>query len=251
MCPIEIACVWHVGTQQVQKMRLLFARNHALHPWTLSVCVDVCSRRGCVDSIWSWVRKRTVSKPVLGVSKTSISGFVAVGPLCVYMLVVVVAVLSAYDYDCARIPWASRRFGGEAALADRESLQLRPCWPSDVDIEAVAIRGDVQTLAIRGSDGIRCDVQTVQIHWSSTMMILGHWSSGAMSNANWWIQWIQHSLGSFAQFCPTPNSPTQLTHPTEPIQPNPTTQSEHHHPSYPIFTFTPGPATQPDPRSKC
>ena len=53
------------------------------------------------------------------------------GPsLCVCMLVVVVAVLSAYDDDCARIPWASRRFGGEAGLADRESLQLRPCWPN-------------------------------------------------------------------------------------------------------------------------
>ena len=49
-------------------------------------------------------QKNCVSKPVLGVSKTSISGFVAVGPLCVCMLVVVVAVLSAYDYDCARIP---------------------------------------------------------------------------------------------------------------------------------------------------
>ena len=46
------------------------------------------------------------------------------------MLVVVVAVLSAYDYDCARILWASRRFGGEAGLADRESLQLRPRWPN-------------------------------------------------------------------------------------------------------------------------
>ena len=29
-------------------MRLLFARNHALHPWTLSICVDVCSRIGAV-----------------------------------------------------------------------------------------------------------------------------------------------------------------------------------------------------------
>ena len=48
----------------------------------------------------------------------------------VCMLVVVVAVLSAYDYDCARILWASRRFGGEAGLADRESLQLRPRWPN-------------------------------------------------------------------------------------------------------------------------
>ena len=53
------------------------------------------------------------------------------GPsLCVCMLAVVVAVLIAYDYDCARTLWASRPFGGEAALARRESLQLRPCWPN-------------------------------------------------------------------------------------------------------------------------
>ena len=48
------------------------------------------------------MRKRTVSKPVFGVSKSSISGFVAVGPHCVCMHVVVVAVLIAYDHDCAR-----------------------------------------------------------------------------------------------------------------------------------------------------
>ena len=60
-----------------------FARNHALHPWTLSICVDACSRSSCVGSIWLWMRKRTVSKPVFGVSKTSISGFVALGPRCI------------------------------------------------------------------------------------------------------------------------------------------------------------------------
>ena len=55
-----------------------FARNHALHPWTLSV-------RVCV-----WMPALVVSvliaydyEPVFGVSKTSISGFVAVGPHCV------------------------------------------------------------------------------------------------------------------------------------------------------------------------
>ena len=50
------------------------------------------------------MRKETFSRPVFGVSKTSISGFVAVGPhcVCVCMLAVVVAVLIAYDYDCAR-----------------------------------------------------------------------------------------------------------------------------------------------------
>ena len=94
------------------------------------VCVYACTRGSCVDSIWLWVRKETFSKPVFGVSKTSISGFVAVGPHCVCMLAVVVAVLIAYDYDCARTLWASRPFGGEAALARRESLQLRPCWPN-------------------------------------------------------------------------------------------------------------------------
>ena len=50
--------------------------------------------------------------------------------VCVCMLAVVVAVLIAYDYDCARKVWASRPFGGEAGLARRESLQLRPCWPN-------------------------------------------------------------------------------------------------------------------------
>ena len=96
----------------------------------LSVCVYACTRGSCVDSIWLWVRKETFSKPVFGVSKPSISGFVAVGPHCVCMLAVVVAVLIAYDYDCARTLWASWPFGGEAALARRESLQLRPCWPN-------------------------------------------------------------------------------------------------------------------------
>ena len=50
--------------------------------------------------------------------------------VCVCVLAVVVAVLIAYDYDCARTLWASRPFGGEAGLARRESLQLRPCWPN-------------------------------------------------------------------------------------------------------------------------
>ena len=49
----------------------------------LSVCVYACTRGSCVDSIWLWVRKETFSKPVFGVSKTSISGFVAVGPHCI------------------------------------------------------------------------------------------------------------------------------------------------------------------------
>ena len=50
----------------------------------LSVCVYACTRGSCVDSIWLWVRKETFSKPVFGVSKPSISGFVAVGPHCIY-----------------------------------------------------------------------------------------------------------------------------------------------------------------------
>ena len=50
----------------------------------LSVCVYACTRGSCNDSIWLWVRKETFSKPVFGVSKTSISGFVAVGPHCNY-----------------------------------------------------------------------------------------------------------------------------------------------------------------------
>ena len=47
--------------------------------------------------------------------------------VCVCMPAVVVAVLIAYDYDYARKLSASRPFGGEAGLAHRESLQLRPC----------------------------------------------------------------------------------------------------------------------------
>ena len=86
------------------KRRLLFARNHALHPWTLSLCVCMlalvvavliaydyecgrklsaslflgsqnqaflaswlwalyaCSRSSCVDRIWLWLCKDTLSK---------------------------------------------------------------------------------------------------------------------------------------------------------------------------------------------
>ena len=51
------------------------------------VCVYACTRGSCVDSIWLWVRKETFSKPAFGVSKTSISGFVAVGPDCVYIYI--------------------------------------------------------------------------------------------------------------------------------------------------------------------
>ena len=51
----------------------------------LCVCVYACSRSSCVDSIWLWVRNETFSKPVFGVSKTSISGFVAVGPHCIIL----------------------------------------------------------------------------------------------------------------------------------------------------------------------
>ena len=47
-----------------------------------SLCVYACTRGSCVDSIWFWARKETFSKPVFGVSKTSISGFVDVGPHC-------------------------------------------------------------------------------------------------------------------------------------------------------------------------
>ena len=55
----------------------------------LCVCVYACTRGSCVDSIWLWVRKETFSKPVFGVSKTSISGFVAVGPHCIYIYICV------------------------------------------------------------------------------------------------------------------------------------------------------------------
>ena len=41
-CLVCLAVLRRHWTQQVQKRRLLFARNHALHPWTLSLCVCVC-----------------------------------------------------------------------------------------------------------------------------------------------------------------------------------------------------------------
>ena len=81
-CLVCLAVLRRHWTQQVQKRRLLFAKNHALHPWTLSLCVYACARGSCVDSISLWVRKEAFSKPVFGVSKTSISGLVAVGPHC-------------------------------------------------------------------------------------------------------------------------------------------------------------------------
>ena len=75
----------------------------------------------CRKKLWLYVRYGDFSRLFC-------SMFLAVHSVC--MLAVVVAVLIAYDYDCARTLWASRPFGGEAALARRESLQLRPCWPN-------------------------------------------------------------------------------------------------------------------------
>ena len=43
-CLVRLAVLRRHWTQQLQKRRLRFARNHALHPWTLSKCVDACSR---------------------------------------------------------------------------------------------------------------------------------------------------------------------------------------------------------------
>ena len=72
------------------------------------------------------------------------------GPsLCVCMLAVVVAVLIAYDYDCARTLWASRPFGGEAALARRESLQLRPCWPN-IEPQMIGQKEEKKKAELRG-----------------------------------------------------------------------------------------------------
>ena len=68
-CLVCLAVLRRHWTQQVQKRRLLFARNHALHPWTLS--------------------------------------------LCVCMLALVVAVLIAYDYECARKLSASLFLGSQ------------------------------------------------------------------------------------------------------------------------------------------
>ena len=68
-CLVCLAVLRRYWTQQVQKRRFLFARNHALHPWTLS--------------------------------------------LCVCMLALVVAVLIAYDYECARKLSASLFLGSQ------------------------------------------------------------------------------------------------------------------------------------------
>ena len=103
-CLVCLAVLRRHWRQQVQKRRLLFARNHALHPWTLSLCVYACTRGSCVDSIWLWVRKETFSKPVFGVSKTSISGFVAVGPHCIYTYIA-----QQLLYDQFSKAWANAR----------------------------------------------------------------------------------------------------------------------------------------------
>ena len=79
-------CCADIERNRSNKRRRLFARNHALHPWTLSLCVFVCMPALVVAVLiayWLWVSKETFSKPVFGVSKTSISGFVAVGPHCI------------------------------------------------------------------------------------------------------------------------------------------------------------------------
>ena len=68
-CLVCFAVLRRHWTQQVQKRRLLFAKNHALHPWTLSLCV-------CMPAL-------------------------------------VVAVLIAYDYECARKLSASLFLGSQ------------------------------------------------------------------------------------------------------------------------------------------
>ena len=67
------------------------------------VCVYACSRSSCVDSMWLWVRKETFSKPVFGVSKTSISGFVAVGPHCIYVYICYIYMYIYAIYICIYI----------------------------------------------------------------------------------------------------------------------------------------------------
>ena len=68
-CLVCLAVLRRHWTQQVQKRMLLFARNHALHPWTLSLCV-------CMPAL-------------------------------------VVAVLIAYAYECARKLSASLFLGSQ------------------------------------------------------------------------------------------------------------------------------------------
>ena len=68
-CLVCLAVLRRHWTQQVQNRRLLFAKSHALHPWTLSLCV-------CMPAL-------------------------------------VVAVLVAYDYECARKLSASLFLGSQ------------------------------------------------------------------------------------------------------------------------------------------
>ena len=113
-CLVCLAVLRRHWTQQVQKRRLLFARKHALHPWTLSLCVYACTRGSCVDNIWLWMRKETFSKPVFWGLKNKHFWLRGCGPsLCVCMLAVVVAVLITYDYECARKLSASLFLGSQ------------------------------------------------------------------------------------------------------------------------------------------
>ena len=74
-----------------------------IHGPSLCVCVCMPALVVAVLIAYDYECARKLSASLfLGSQKTSISGFVAVGPHCVCMLAVVVAVLIAYDYDCAR-----------------------------------------------------------------------------------------------------------------------------------------------------
>ena len=97
-CAIMVQTLWMLPCMSRRAAPTLNARNRSkkggfflqetmpcIHGPSLCVCVYACTRGSCVDSIWLWVRKETFSKPVFGVSKTSISGFVAVGPHCIYI----------------------------------------------------------------------------------------------------------------------------------------------------------------------
>ena len=117
-----------------------------IHGPSLCVCVYACTRGSCVDSIWLWVRKETFSKPVFGVSKTSISGFVAVGPHCIYIYIHLFQFISCF-YDTMTFIYKNiytlqigkKRGSRTFHLGCRILVAFRGCLRSSLEIPKVPI----------------------------------------------------------------------------------------------------------------
>ena len=86
------------------KKEAFFARNHALHPWTLSLCACMPPLVVAVLIAYDYECARKLSASLfLGSQKQAfLASWLWALIVCVCMLAVVVAVLIAYDYDCAR-----------------------------------------------------------------------------------------------------------------------------------------------------